>query len=67
MLPRVPKLLITLDGEAEITLDGEPLPPDALGIERLVDPGAHVVTASRDGEVMFSSAVCRARPRLATR
>ncbi|MEQ9317686.1 MAG: hypothetical protein RIF41_00955 [Polyangiaceae bacterium] len=50
VLPRVPKLVITLDGEAEITLDGEPLPAEALGIERLVDPGEHVVTATRDGE-----------------
>ena len=50
MLPRVPKLVITLDGEAVITLDGEPLPAEALGIERLVDPGQHVVTATRDGE-----------------
>lgn len=50
VLPRVPRLVITLDGEAAITLDGERLPPEALGIERLVDPGQHVVSATRDGE-----------------
>jgi len=50
ILPRVPKLVVILDGEAEIRLDGETLPEEALGIERLVNPGKHVVSAYRGDE-----------------
>lgn len=52
IMPRVPALLITLDGEAEVQLDGEALPREALGVERLVNPGDHVVSAHRRGEVL---------------
>jgi hypothetical protein len=57
ILPRVPALLITLDGEAEALLDGEPLPDEGLGVERLVNPGDHVVSARRGGEVLATREV----------
>lgn len=49
LLPRIPKLQITLDepAAAEVTLDGVEVPKALLGVSRPVDPGEHVVVAVR--------------------
>ena len=52
LLPRIPKLLVKLSGAdlegVVVTLDGIAVPPALLGVERPVDPGDHVVVASRE-------------------
>jgi len=51
LTPRIPKLTVQIRGAtaARATLDGEALPPGAVGVGQPVDPGAHVVRAEADG------------------
>lgn len=47
--PRVPRLRIDVSGpghdDAEVFLDGEPVPEALVGVEQPIDPGEHVVQA----------------------
>ncbi|MEJ7733608.1 MAG: tetratricopeptide repeat protein [Polyangiaceae bacterium] len=46
LLPRLPSILIQLQGrEAEVFLDGKPVPKVLLGVKRAIDPGTHRVEA----------------------
>ncbi len=49
LLPRIPRLVITLasqpEGEVELSIDGEPISSALLGEEITVNPGAHTVFA----------------------
>ncbi len=49
LLPRIPRLVITLasqpEGEVELTIDGEPISSALLGEEITVNPGAHTIFA----------------------
>jgi hypothetical protein len=47
LTPKIPSVLVTVRGApvASVTIDGVPLPSAALGINRPVDPGAHVIRA----------------------
>jgi hypothetical protein len=62
MEPRIPSVVITVKGHAapKVTVDGVPVPAAALGVNRPVDPGKHVVRAEAEGfaptEVPFSVA-----------
>ena len=51
LLPRIPKLMISLDEpsaeDAVVTLDGAKVPAALLGVSRPVDPGKHVIVATR--------------------
>jgi hypothetical protein len=51
LLPRIPALLIELDApaDAQVLLDGQPLPAALVGARRLVDPGPHRVEARARG------------------
>jgi len=40
-----------------VTLDGKDVPSAVLGVERRVNPGEHVVTATRDGKEIFRQKV----------
>jgi hypothetical protein len=54
---RIPSVVITLDGAAdgvEVQVDGEAIPPAALGAPRKVNPGTHVITASSGGHLVAS-------------
>ena len=44
--PRMAAVVIDAQG-AQVAIDGEPVPAAALGVRRLVDPGVHVVRATR--------------------
>jgi hypothetical protein len=57
VMGRLPSLLITLEGDAEVSLDGKPLPPAALGVKRLVDPGEHHIRAVAGERVVFERTV----------
>jgi hypothetical protein len=55
LLPRIPKLTISVERSADgtfaaeevsVTLDGEPLPAALLGVKRPTDPGKHTVVAT---------------------
>lgn len=56
LLLRVPRLTIELKGEdldsVQVSLDSEPVPSALLGANQLVDPGHHVVRATRDGQAV---------------
>ena len=60
VLPRIPALVVTVDGQGDVTLDGNPLPPAAFGVKRLVNPGSHRISAPgvdqvvelREGQVL---------------
>jgi len=45
MEPRIPTVVITVKGPSvpDVTVDGVPVPPAALGVSRPVDPGTHLV------------------------
>jgi hypothetical protein len=52
LLPRIPSVVLTLQPpipDAQVTLDGKPVPPAMLGIKRFVDPGTHTVVVMRYG------------------
>ena len=54
LLPRIPSVLIALQPplpDAQVTLDGKPVPPAMLGVKRPIDPGAHSVQVQRYGGV----------------
>ncbi len=54
LLPRIPSVVITIQPplpDAQVTLDGKVIPPAALGVKRLVDPGSHSVQVQRYGGV----------------
>ena len=55
LLPRIPTLLITVEGAAgastEVTIDGVPVPPALLSEARPVNPGKHQVKARRGQQV----------------
>lgn len=61
LTPRIPRLKISLrpgTGSAPVvTLDGKEVPSAVLGVERRVNPGEHVVTATRDGKEIFRQKV----------
>lgn len=42
-------LTLTIDGDADVRRDGEPLPRETWGTDVPVDPGEHVIEASRAG------------------
>ncbi|HWA76189.1 MAG TPA: hypothetical protein VG937_27810 [Polyangiaceae bacterium] len=51
---RIPLLRISLvgkplSGEAKVTIDGKPVPPALLDVERPVDPGHHAIEATATG------------------
>lgn len=50
---RIPHLTVLVrngsPGDAEVTLDGRPLAPALVGVAISVDPGTHLVRATRDG------------------
>lgn len=56
LLARVPRLTVELKGEdleaVQVTLDAEPLPSALLGANQLVDPGHHVIRATRDHQTV---------------
>lgn len=47
LAPRIPSVIILIKASeaADVTLDGVPVPHAALGVKRLTDPGAHVISA----------------------
>jgi hypothetical protein len=51
MEPRIPSVVINVKGSSapKVTLDGSPVPVAALGVNRPVDPGKHVVRAEAEG------------------
>jgi Tetratricopeptide repeat len=53
--PRIPSVIINVKGPPtlRVTIDGALVPSAALGVNRLVDPGAHTVRAEAEG---FASA-----------
>jgi hypothetical protein len=52
LLPRIPALVVTLEGgPATVALDGKDLPPALLGAKRAIDPGTHELVARRGGVV----------------
>lgn len=61
LTPRIPRLKISLrpgTGSAPVVaLDGKDVPSAVLGVERRVNPGEHVVTATRDGKEIFRQKV----------
>jgi hypothetical protein len=49
---RIPSIVVTVShppADVAVRLDGQPLPLDALGAPRKVNPGGHVVVATGDG------------------
>jgi hypothetical protein len=51
---RIPAVVITLKGlppaaEPSVAIDGAPVPAATLGLQRKVDPGVHVITATAPG------------------
>jgi hypothetical protein len=56
LLARVPRLTIELKGTdletVQVTLDAEPIPGALLGANQLVDPGHHVIRATRDRQTV---------------
>jgi hypothetical protein len=57
---RLPALVVKVEGQGAVSLDGRPLPTAALGVKRLVNPGTHRITAPgvarvvsvREGQVL---------------
>ncbi|HSQ67027.1 MAG TPA: hypothetical protein VLM85_27605 [Polyangiaceae bacterium] len=49
--PRIPQLLIHLQGEGQIYVDGEALRREALAVPRRLNPGNHVVQVQVEGDV----------------
>lgn len=47
--PRIPSLVVRVPSGATVTVDGVTVPPDAVGLPRKLNPGAHEVSA-RMGE-----------------
>lgn len=51
LLPRIPSVLVVLDGaskeEVSVTLNGQPLSANAIGVSRMVDPGSVQVRGKR--------------------
>jgi hypothetical protein len=49
--PRIPSVIVNVKGAAsfDVLLDGQPLPRAVLGVNRLVDPGEHVLRATSQG------------------
>lgn len=48
LMARIPSVVIEVRGakDAKVTIDGVEVPAAALGVKRLVDPGAHVIRAT---------------------
>jgi hypothetical protein len=58
--PLVARLTVRLDGPregVEVTIDGDELPPAAIGIAAPADPGRHRIAAARDGSEVDSREV----------
>ncbi len=51
--PRIPELKVSMKGPgaslARVTLDGHPVPPELVGVERPIDPGHYELSASAPG------------------
>ena len=50
LLPRIPSVQLTLQPpvvDAQVTLDGKPVPPAMVGVMRPLDPGAHTAQVLR--------------------
>jgi len=56
LLKRIPRVIVALDGEAEVTLDGQPVSSDELAALD-VDPGKHVLVATAPGQEPVTKAV----------
>jgi hypothetical protein len=50
---RIPHVIVQVEGRgaagARVTIDGQVVPPAALGVKRAIDPGEHVVRAESQG------------------
>lgn len=59
LLAKIPRLTVALEGQSlegvVVRLDGHPVPAALLGTSQLVDPGQHVVEATRGEEVVKSN------------
>src|SRR5512145_2993324 len=71
LLLRVPRLTIEVRGEdleaVQISLDSEPVPKALFGTNQLIDPGRHVISAVRAGQVItFELNVLEGQHRTAT-
>jgi len=59
LTPRIPKLVITLEGaradELTLSVDGKPLSSALVGEEQPQNPGPHAIRATRSGEVVEQS------------
>lgn len=63
--PRIPNLVINVKGakQPRVTVDGAPVPAAALGVNRPVDPGKHLIRAEADGFAAAEAAVVVAESR----
>jgi hypothetical protein len=60
LVARIPSVVISIEGPSEgvdVLVDGELIPPAAVGAARKVNPGSHVITATLGGQVIASSTV----------
>jgi hypothetical protein len=59
--PRIPTLKINLEGasasEVEVTIDNSTLPSALLKADRPTDPGTHVITATRGGNIAAETVI----------
>jgi hypothetical protein len=55
LIPRIPSVVLNLQPpmpDAQVLLDGKPVPPAMLGVKRFVDPGQHTVQVIRLGGML---------------
>jgi hypothetical protein len=66
--PRVPAVVLQLKGAAgaRVTVDGAPVPAAAMGVNRPVDPGKHVIRAEADGYAPVEVTVTLAEAKVET-
>lgn len=52
--PRIPTLIVKIDGatDATVTVDDQPLPAELLGVKRSIDPGQHTIVGRAGDEVV---------------
>jgi hypothetical protein len=53
LMPRIASVVITMSGasDAEVTVDGKPVPAALLGAGRAIDPGSHKIEGRRGSDV----------------
>jgi hypothetical protein len=68
LVPRIPGVIVQIKGTtaARVTIDGNSLPPGAVGTSQPVDPGTHVVRAEADGLAPAEATVTVAERRTET-